>query len=467
MPVNTPHPDYEAARLARQLVRDVCTGAGAIKAGQTKYLPMANALDLSDENIARYESYLARAVFYEITKETSLNYIGRAFAKNPMFDSDGNDYLEDDANGAGLSIYQLAQAGLKHQLEQGGFGMLVDYPEQAQGASKLDREINGVRATINKYNLDSIINWRVTKKGNAYLTSLVVLAETITEATDDFFVEKKIEQWRVLKLDTNGLYCVEIWQKGDSGEPSMISQAYPTDASGRQWTEIPFQIVGSFANKWQFGEIPLDPIAQINIAHYHNSADYEDSIFWCGRVQAVIGGLSQDWAQELKKDGVYIGSPTPLMLPVGGSFEFAQAQPNQLVKEGMDDKLAMMIKLGARLVEQGSVNKTATQAEMDSSTQHSVLSLCVANLNEAFNKCLQWVAAFNGTGTNAVFEAKQDFASVSVDAVMAQQLFNAALAGKLSFTTWYDYLRTGKLPEIDYEQESLRIENPNPNDVPV
>ncbi|RYZ99879.1 MAG: DUF4055 domain-containing protein, partial [Moraxellaceae bacterium] len=394
------------------------------------------------------------------------NYVGRAFADDPMFDHDGNEYLESDANGAGMSIYQLAQAGLKEQLEQGGFGLLVDYPKQATGTSKLDREVNGVRATINLYHLDNIINWRVSKRGNAYLTSLVVLAETITETTDDFFVERELEQWRVLMLDADGYYLQQVWRKNEAGTLTIVDQYYPLNASGQQWTEILFQICGSLSNRWKFGDIPLQPLAMVNIAHYHNSADYEDSLYICGQVQPVINGLTETWAEQLKKDGVFIGSRTPIMLPVGGSFDFAQAKPNMLAKEGMDDKLAMMLKLGARLVEQGSAVKTATQSNQDAATQHSILSLCAANLNEALNNCLKWVAAFNGSGDKAVFEINQDFTESTIDVQLATLLQNAAASNKISWATFWDYLKTGKVPEHGYGRELALIENPNPDDVP-
>lgn len=467
MPVNTPHPQYEEARRARQLVRDVCTGSAAIKAAGEAYLPMPNAKDRTPENLARYDSYLARAVFYEITKTTLINFTGAAFADDPVFEKDGLDYLASDANGAGISIYQQAQAVLREQLSQDGCGLLVDYPTLERPASVADQENNGIRATISMYALDNIINWRVGKKGNAIRLELVVLQETVAKPkADDRFTLEEIQQWRVLELDEAGNYCVTIYQKGNAGIEQIGDTFYPTNAKGRNWTEIPFQIVRSFANDWTLGQIPLEPIANVNIAHYHNSADYEDSLFICGQVQPVMKGLTEEWRDWLKKEGVFIGSRTPLMLPVGGDFSFAQAQPNMLAKEGMDSKLEMMQKLGARLIEPGSAAKTATQSGQDAKVQHSILSLCVANLNEAYINCLRWVSEFMGRGDKAKFTVKQDFAVNAIDVQTAQQLYNAALAGKISWATYWDYIRTGKLPENDYSQELLRIENPNPNDVP-
>lgn len=467
MPVNSTHPQYDKACLARKLVRDVCTGTEAIKAGRVNYLPMANAKDTSPENLARYDSYLDRAVFYEVTKETSTSYVGRAFMDDPTFEPDGSDYLGRDVDGAGISIYQQAQAALKEQLEQSGFGFLVDYPRQEGTTSRADQENNGIRATIGLYHKDNILNWRVSRKGNAYYTSLVVLLEKVTQSTaDDVFTLKEVDQYRVLLIDENGFYRVDIYQQ-DGTAIELKDSFNPLNAKGLKWTYIPFQPVGSFSNDWNIQPIPLEPIARINIAHYHNSADYEDSVYWCGRIQPVITGLEETWRDHLEKQGVYIGSSTPLMLPTGGGFEFKQAQPNTLAKEGMDSKLSMMQMLGARLIEPGSANKTATQSNQDASTQHSILSLCVANLNEAYINCLRWVAEFNGTGDKATFIIKQDFAQTAIDIAQAQQLYNAALAGKISWATYWDYIRTGKLPEHGYEQELLLIENPNPSDVPA
>ena len=468
MPVNTPHPQYEEARRARQLVRDVCTGSAAIKAATEVYLPMPNAKDRSPENIARYDSYLARAVFYEITKTTLINFTGAAFAEDPVFEKDGLDYLASDANGAGISIYQQAQAVLREQLSQDGCGLLVDYPTLERPASVADQENNGIRATISMYALDNIINWRVGKKGNAIRLELVVLQEAITKPkADDRFSLEEIQQWRVLELDEQGYYCVSIHQKSDSGINQVGETFYPANAKGQKWTEIPFQIVRSFANDWTVGQIPLEPIANVNLAHYRNSADYEDSLFICGQVQPVIGGLTESWRDHLEKTGVYIGSRSPLMLPENGSFSFAQAQPNMLAKEGMDNKLEMMKQLGARLIEPGSAAKTATQSNQDTKVQHSILSLCVANLNEAYINCLRWVSEFMGRGDKATFTVKQDFALASIDIQTAQQLYNAALAGKGSFATWWDYIRTGKLPENDYPEELIKIEQESNGDVPI
>jgi hypothetical protein len=39
----------------------------------------------------------------------------------------------------------------------------------------------------------------------------------------------------------------------------------------------------------------------MNIAHYHNSAEYENSVFLCGQIQPVMTGLDTEWRDWLQE----------------------------------------------------------------------------------------------------------------------------------------------------------------------
>ena len=84
--------------------------------------------------------------------------------------------------------------------------------------------------------------------------------------------------------------------------------------------EIPFTFVGAQNNDPSIDESPLYDIAMINLGHYRNSADYEESVFWCGQAQPWISGLDEQWRDWMEKNGVYVGSRAPMMLPVGLSW---------------------------------------------------------------------------------------------------------------------------------------------------
>ena len=207
--------------------------------------------------------------------------------------------------------------------------------------------------------------------------------------------------------------------------------------------------VGSENNDSSIDDPPLYDMAEINIGHYHNSADYEDSVWFSGQPQFWIAGLDEAWRDHLEENGIYVGSRAPLTLPVNGSCGFAQPEPNTLVKEAMDGKKEDMVSLGARLIERGSAVKTATQADNDSAAEHSILSLAVSNVSEAYSQCLMWMCAFENVAGEALLKLNQDFTQVSLDAAIMASLFNAVQAGRVPESDFWQYLRDRGVIAID------------------
>ncbi|WP_302758417.1 hypothetical protein, partial [Ligilactobacillus salivarius] len=86
------------------------------------------------------------------------------------------------------------------------------------------------------YKTLSIINWGVRKVGAHFKTALVVLAEkdSIVDPSDEFSL-KEIQLYRVLRLDQNGEYCVQIYSDRTGTLHADSEPYYPTDANGAKW----------------------------------------------------------------------------------------------------------------------------------------------------------------------------------------------------------------------------------------
>lgn len=67
-----------------QLIADCIAGERAVKHRKTKYLPQPNPDDVSPANVARYEAYLTRAVFYNVTQRTLSGLVGEVFRRDPV-----------------------------------------------------------------------------------------------------------------------------------------------------------------------------------------------------------------------------------------------------------------------------------------------------------------------------------------------------------------------------------------------
>ena len=132
----------------------------------------------------------------------------------------------------------------------------------------------------------------------------------------------------------------------------------------------------------------------------------------------------------------------------------------------MTDKWAQMKEMGARLVEVGSANKTATQADNEDSVQHSVLSLAVSNISEAFQMALRWCAKFalpnhDLKPDELTYVISQDFNKQKYDAVRSKLIYEACLSGRFPMKVWYQYEQTGTFPEDKWEEIEKLIEQAN------
>src|SRR5215217_1248023 len=64
------------------LIRDCLSGPRVIKSKTTTYLVKPNKSDVSQENQARYDARLGRAVFYNVVGRTLKGLVGQVFSKD-------------------------------------------------------------------------------------------------------------------------------------------------------------------------------------------------------------------------------------------------------------------------------------------------------------------------------------------------------------------------------------------------
>ncbi|MDR5616840.1 DUF4055 domain-containing protein [Arsenophonus sp.] len=405
-------PEYDLFTSQWGLVRTVCRGGEDIKL----YLP---ALEESDENRKkkRNKDYQERAVFYPITGNTRNGMIGMAFKKDPLVEiNEKLAYLKEDADGAGSSLYQLAQSSLESVLEVGRHGLYVDYNDEAN------------QVYFFQYKAEDIINWRTQRINGRNRLTMVVLRETVEEKAGFGF--KDVIQYRVLAIEDGKFFC-RVYRKPAGSSVYQIDVEYiPKRKIGGAWDEIPFTFIGAQNNDPSIDEAPLLGLAKINLGHYRNSADYEDSVFFCGQVQPYISGLKDEWRDWLEKKGILVGSRSPILLPEQGSCGYIQAQPNMLAKEAMDSKRDYMVGLGAQLVSADSKVKTVIQSVGELNAQTSVLSICCSNVSEAITKCLIWGDQYLGLKANGCsFEINRDLVNYIADSGMIREIVAAWQSG--------------------------------------
>jgi len=427
-----------------QKIDNVVAGEYAIKQAGDLYLPRPNPLDDSEENLSRYDQYRDRAVFFNATSRTLEGLIGIAFRRNPaIVITSSMEWIRSDVDGSGGGIINQSHRILEDTFRNARAGLLVDFPARNNTISLAELQQQNLHATITPYRANQITNWRVNENQEL---SLVVLYEQI-EVGDEFDVGI-MEQWRELRIgrfstEEEGAaerYVVRIWRRGgddSAGPPEIYAEYQPTDAAGRAWGYIPFTFVGAMDNNAEIDKPPLEDLSNLNLAHYRNSADFEESAYFIGQPTIVFTGLDDQWIQVMQDNGVYVGSREAIPLPVGATALMLQASPNTLAQEGMRIKEGQMVALGARLLTQGEAVKTAEQSRSETAAAHSVLSLVCDNVSAAYTLALTWALQFTtaGSAEDVMFSIPTDFTGLAAD----PQLMTALVAG------W----QAGALPRSD------------------
>lgn len=475
--INYVRPEVTAQLAKWTQIRDCLAGQDAIKAKGTIYLPMPNADDKSVENKKRYEGYVQRAMYLNATGNTLEGLIGQVFSADPVLDIPTSmTLLEQDVDGGGVELTQAAKRTLSDTLAYGRHGLLVDYPKQPvdeNGAprafTRAEVQDGTARPCILSFSPESIINWRTRLVGAKRVLSLVVIAMDYIMYDDGFEIKTDTE-WRVLSLDASNLYVAEVWRKNDQfskvpgAEPFVrVDVSFPTNAAGQRLNYIPFTFVGSLNNNEYPDKPPMYDMSCVNIGHYRNSADYEDSVYMVGQPTPVITGLTKDWVDNVLKKKITLGSRGAVPLPAQADMKLVAATENGLVKEAMESKERQMVALGAQLVEQKEVQRTLGEAKMEKAVVTSVLVQCAKNTATAYQTALRWCAEFYGEQPTAInYALSTDFAIVKMSPEERKELVAEWQAGAVSFTEMRDGLRQSGVAflddakakaEIDLEQE--------------
>lgn len=373
MSVNSTHPQYDIASCKWDLVRSI------VNNDAKRWI---RTVDQNDVN--RSELYKKNAILTNFTRLTKVGLTGLVFRRPAEIDlADGLDYLMDDATGYNFGIEQLAQQVIGDTLVTGRYGLLVDYPKDSNPSYV---------ARIKPYAAETIINWHYREIGSEYKLDLVVLQECADTIGDDGFTWVSKLQYRVLRLDENQEYQQAIYD-----EDLHLTGEYfsPLDYNSKPFNEIPFTFVGADNNDANLDDIPLYDLAIVNLGHYRNSADYEESIYVCGQpcVHLDLGETNQAEFENANPGGIKFGSRAGVVTS-GGSMSLVQASPNQLAAVAMTDKKADAASIGARLISPPGGRETAEAARIRFGSQNSALYTITKNVSLAFEQCLKYIALF-------------------------------------------------------------------------
>lgn len=454
--VKTEHPDYARDSARAQMMDDVIESR--VKQAGKRYLPVPGQLpqsmigrpelaDMCAQIDGRYLSYLFRAMFYNFTGRTLNACIGAMFRSQPTVELPPQiEYLIRNTDGAGLTLNQQAQGVANMLWRHGRAGLLADMPATTGPVSMADNASGRIAPRIYSYNRHAIINWRTRGEGSATVLSLVVLREHIDDDSV-LYVHNKRERYRVLLIDADGYYQQEVYTQSGDG---WAIEAYQPRQNGQRMRYIPFTFIGSVNNDPAPDPMPLYDLAEVNLGHYRNSADLEESAHIVGSPTLVVAPSEQfgpeAW-REANPTGVMFGSRTSINVGPGGSAQILQAHENNLARQLMLDKEQQAIAIGAQLIAPKD-NQTAEAAAIQAAADTSVMATIASNIESAYLFALQECAKFMAADpAAAVFQMPKDFYARKMTPQERQQWAADVMADTLPRTLYYQALRrSGDVP---------------------
>jgi hypothetical protein len=451
--VKSTHPEYDANLLRWQKVRAV------LDANCKPYLRNVGASEpepkIAKQRQAEYED---GAIFYNFTKRTLSGMVGAVMRKDPEVKLPTQlEYLLENCDGSGIGLEQHAQDALNEIDSLGRGGLLVDAPQTA-AATRAEQNAGRLNPRILFYTTENIRHWHYRKVGSTNVLDMVILREQYEYQVDgnEFWWECG-ELYRVLEI-VDGVYRQRIFTFGYDGE--QIAEEI-IEMSERR-ADIPFTFIGSDNNDGAVDTPPLDALCDVNIGHYRNSADVEDSSFICSQPTLMIypgENMSPDIFKELNPKGIRVGSRTGHNLGAGGAAELIQAQESNLALKLMEQKENQAVMIGAQLITP-TIQVTAEAARLQRGADTSIMATIAKNVSMAYEQAIGWCAEMIGASGEIVFELNTEFFMQQLTAQDRAAWIADINAGLLPARSYYAAMRAAgatNWTDAEIEEELERM----------
>lgn len=462
--VSTTHALYDQFAPQWKRARDCIGGEDAIHLSGTIYLPR-----LKDEDNLNYLARLKRSDFFNGTARTIAGLGGMAFRKEPTVTVPAGieTYLE-DVTMAGVSMNTLAMKALDEILAVGRVGVLVDHspmPDNVEPLTIAVAEKIGQRPTLQLFLAENIINWEFGRVANQWTLIKAVLHECALIKTDDEFVTKDEDRWRVLDLDPAGFYRQRLFRKDKGGNDEQIGDDIYPLMNGNKLDRIPFVILGTDGRGDELDQPPLIDLINANIALYQINADYRHGLHFTGLPTPVISG----YVPEKDGEKFYIGSMSAWVFPdpqAKASFLEFQGTGLKELSTAIDAKKQEMAMLGARMIadETQKARETLGATQIKRQGENGMLSRIALALSEGLEIALEIFAQWAGQAGDIVFQLNRDFEPTLIDAPTLTALTASLQAGAISPQEFFDLLQRGDMVEASatYEEHQAQIDANKP-----
>lgn len=495
MAVDTTHELYDKFVAIWEKCLDAYEGQQAVKAKGDRYLPRLSghimhydtttADDrsrglLQVQTELEYNQYLKRAVYYNYVRKVTDGLNEQLFRKNVKLEvPSAMQEIVDNFTFSGKSLRTAVKESNRDILLNYRSVLLLDYPrtETEKMLSQADVERMNIRPYGIYYKATDVINWNFEIINNKKTLTRVIIRETVEEQSeDDEFSMDEYEQYRVLDLvyqmdeegnplpETKPQYRIRLFRAKETNENRSKGDG-KTDFE-QLGEDIIFKVNGStldyipcfFLTSKGISEDLTYPVmndaVDLNLAHYINSADYENALNVTGSPTPVIIGYDND--PDANAEIALGGNRALLLYGQGANAFFLEYKGNGLesIKSAMSAKVDALSVIAGRMLQNDPKGiESAETAKIHRSAEQGQLSSMALSLAEAYEYILNIMATWLGVSGTIEVQFNTDYSDQEIDPQLLATLITARQAGFMSPEVFFYNLVRGEMVPEDWTIE--------------
>lgn len=439
------------------------------------YLPPTNGMKKSNKRIQLYLNYLTYASWFNGYGKTIQGYEGLIFRKEPTVElPDSMDPIVESYSSDKKSIHEIARELTLQVLLKNRVGILIDLPNVDTTGLTIS-EVERMGATLpfaSVYYAEAILHWEEKRNAAGRKQTSYVLLSEVEKSTTKEGIKRETTvtiKYRELYLDEEGMYSQQVYIEStdkETGQVSLTKEGGPIEVTvnGKRLPFIPFLPITSKGTNWRLDYPIANDLLSLNIAHYRNSANYENALLLTGNPTPCVSGLMIKGADGKSPNELQLGSSAILEFKENGKWGFLEytGQGVDSIKESMVIKEAQMATLGARALQSDKRGVESAEAlGIRKTGEDSELASIANSISSAITKTLRLMAQWIGIeNTEEIsYKLNTEFTPTSLSTQEVAVLGQQVQQGLISWSTYFYNLQKGAIipSEISEADEFDRI----------
>lgn len=429
--VSTPCAAYRDMAKRWELIDDLLGGTLTMRERGTKWLPREPR-----EQVGDYQIRLDRSTLYGALSDTIEMLTAKPYSKPITIAGDLPAELEPlltDADLAGQSLQQLGRSSFSSGIAAGLDHFLIDMPQGAEGATRLDQKTGRVRPAIIHVPAKAVIGWRAMRvPGGGYKLTQVRIKECVSATKGEYDSE---DQEQILVLDApesaGGRGTWRRFRKSTGAD-------WTVDTNGT-FTYPGIPLVTWYTKRQGFlvGMPPLEDLAWLNLRHWQSYSDQANILRFSRFSQLAKTGITKDEYENPRSDS----GPNRELLSTNPDAKFYIVEPSgAAIKSGFDDLRTLeerMEVLGQQPLIERMGDATATGVRANQGKTMTTIQSWIRNQEIALEAAFRIAAEMQGAELPEDFgvDIFSDFTAAAGDPAQAQLIVQMRQAGDIDQET--------------------------------